>query len=201
MKQLDADANPIWSLNGNHGRLGALKFKWRPQLTWLWQHVQSVGEDIKIRPTKSWILPFSMQIIAATNVAETSLTIEGLVFVIDSCYSKQSVYNPLTGETFNVSTIANQFHYSYKRYWLQVIWICQLTVMGVINHMAGGYKSTIEMACRCIVRWHCPVWCFARNSSCHDGNTGKKQGHVPKSVPDAQTVSFALLKSKSSQHL
>ena len=38
-----------------------------------------------------------LQVIAATNIAETSLTLDGVVFVLDSCFSKQSVYNPITG--------------------------------------------------------------------------------------------------------
>lgn len=37
------------------------------------------------------------QVVVATNIAETSVTIDGVVFVIDSCYSKQTAYNPLTG--------------------------------------------------------------------------------------------------------
>ncbi len=34
---------------------------------------------------------------AATNVAETSLTLEGVTFVIDACHVKQRTYNPRTG--------------------------------------------------------------------------------------------------------
>ena len=37
------------------------------------------------------------QVVAATNIAETSVTLEGVVYVIDSCFTKQQAYNPLTG--------------------------------------------------------------------------------------------------------
>ena len=37
------------------------------------------------------------QVVAATNIAETSVTLEGVVYVVDSCFAKQQAYNPLTG--------------------------------------------------------------------------------------------------------
>jgi len=37
------------------------------------------------------------KVVVATNVAETSVTIEGIVYVIDSMFAKQRCFNPLTG--------------------------------------------------------------------------------------------------------
>ena len=37
------------------------------------------------------------KVVAATNVAETSLTIEGVVYVIDACFVKQRAHNPVLG--------------------------------------------------------------------------------------------------------
>jgi pre-mRNA-splicing factor ATP-dependent RNA helicase DHX16 len=41
--------------------------------------------------------PGSRKVILATNIAETSLTIEGIIYVIDSGFGKQTSYNPRTG--------------------------------------------------------------------------------------------------------
>ncbi|RLN69110.1 hypothetical protein BBP00_00000552 [Phytophthora kernoviae] len=37
------------------------------------------------------------KVIVATTIAETSVTIEGVVFVIDGCFTKLAFFNPLTG--------------------------------------------------------------------------------------------------------
>ncbi len=37
------------------------------------------------------------QIVLATNIAETSLTIDGIKYVIDPGFAKQNSYNPRTG--------------------------------------------------------------------------------------------------------
>eukprot|EP01116_Phalansterium_solitarium_P013330 TRINITY_DN306_c0_g2_i1.p1 TRINITY_DN306_c0_g2~~TRINITY_DN306_c0_g2_i1.p1 ORF type:complete len:1054 (+),score=452.61 TRINITY_DN306_c0_g2_i1:90-3251(+) len=41
--------------------------------------------------------PGARKVVLATNIAETSLTIDGIIFVIDPGFSKQKSYNPRTG--------------------------------------------------------------------------------------------------------
>ena len=38
-----------------------------------------------------------MQVVIATNIAETSLTIDGIYYVVDPGFVKQNVYNSKTG--------------------------------------------------------------------------------------------------------
>ena len=42
-------------------------------------------------------LPLPLQVVLATNIAETSLTIDGIIYVIDPGFCKQKSYNPRTG--------------------------------------------------------------------------------------------------------
>lgn len=42
-------------------------------------------------------LPLLLQVVLATNIAETSLTIDGIIYVIDPGFCKQKSYNPRTG--------------------------------------------------------------------------------------------------------
>ena len=41
--------------------------------------------------------PGYRKVVVATNIAEASLTIDGIYYVVDSGFCKQSVYNPKTG--------------------------------------------------------------------------------------------------------
>jgi len=43
-------------------------------------------------------------VVIATNIAETSLTIDNIIYVIDSGFVKQTSYNPRTGMESLIAT-------------------------------------------------------------------------------------------------
>ena len=54
------------------------------------------------------------QVVLATNIAETSLTIDGIVYVIDPGFSKQKSYNARTGmESLVVTPISKVRDYAF----------------------------------------------------------------------------------------
>jgi pre-mRNA-splicing factor ATP-dependent RNA helicase DHX15/PRP43 len=60
----------------------------------------AIGRKVYILKYKQILNPYFifislfLQVVVSTNIAETSLTIDGIVFVIDPGFSKQKVYNP-----------------------------------------------------------------------------------------------------------
>ena len=46
------------------------------------------------------LMIIASQVIVATNIAETSLTVDGIIFVIDGGYCKLKVFNPRIGKFY-----------------------------------------------------------------------------------------------------
>jgi len=53
----------------------------------------------------------SLQVVIATNIAETSLTIDGIYYVVDPGFVKQNVYNSKSGIDALVVTPISQVIY------------------------------------------------------------------------------------------
>lgn len=57
---------------------------------------RKVGLDHPHRPFLQRLTRY-LQVVLATNIAETSITIDGVVYVIDPGFVKQNSYNPRSG--------------------------------------------------------------------------------------------------------
>ena len=78
---------------------------------------------------------FAWQVVLATNIAETSLTIDGIIYVIDPGFCKQKSYNPRTGmESLIVTPISKVSH--LKKTWflsdLQQFWLPKVILQGLV---------------------------------------------------------------------
>lgn len=62
-----------------------------------------------LRPSQRGI----RKVIFSTNVAETSLTIDGIVFVIDSLFVKAKSYNPYNGLDSLHTTIISKVNFNF----------------------------------------------------------------------------------------
>ena len=60
---------------------------------------------------------FSLQVVIATNIAETSLTINGIYYVVDPGFVKQNVYNSKTGMDQLIVTPISQVGKWLQKWW------------------------------------------------------------------------------------
>ncbi len=65
------------------------------------------------------------QVVLATNIAETSLTIDGIIYVIDPGFCKQKSYNPRTGMESLVVVPCSKVQYMYMCVG-EKIWLSQM---------------------------------------------------------------------------
>ena len=70
------------------------------------------------------------KVVLATNIAETSITIDGVVFVIDPGFVKQNSYNPRTGMS---SLVVVPVRYSYSTKRSCILTLCPLLVLTSIS--------------------------------------------------------------------
>ena len=73
-------------LSSHSAKYSAARLQEQEKLLW----VRSANVEIIILVRGRWLIPFSF---SATNIAETSITIENILFVVDSGFFKESTYD------------------------------------------------------------------------------------------------------------
>ena len=139
---------------------------WRSDPDLLWLHLPEgsslTNREVLTFPLVLWLrmlcaaegTAFGMlQVIAATNIAETSLTISGVVYVIDSCFSKQSFYDPLTGMPWLRAM-------EWKGFGLKLIFqgCCHM----ILQLTSSAFLSSSKLVRFC---WRHPTWCVIEMNS------------------------------------
>ena len=87
--------------------------------------------------------------VVATNIAETSLTVDGIMFVVDSGYCKLKVFNPRIGmDSLQVYPISQVGRHHKRHSWLQ-------RTLTSCSQIAGLYHMH---KCSFMTAFHIPLW-------------------------------------------
>lgn len=108
----------------------------------------------------------SRKVVLATNIAETSITIDGVVFVIDPGFVKQNSYNPRTGMS---SLIA-----------VPVSLSCESRYASLLRTSPSVFESICQSACwACRSCWAWKGISFVHEMGVHERARGKHRAGNP----------------------
>ena len=109
---------------------------------------------------------FAWQVVLATNIAETSLTIDGIIYVIDPGFCKQKSYNPRTGmESLIVTPISKVSHLKNISFLNIVAWWQAFDREGMLGRGEGASEQGWRSAESVCLPPMCPG--FDSRTRCH----------------------------------
>ena len=76
--------------------------------------------------------------VVATNIAETSLTVDGIRFVVDAGYCKLKVFNPKIG--MDALQVSNKIYFVYNSYGADVFFI----ILNWLKINSAGHPSSFS---------------------------------------------------------
>jgi hypothetical protein len=90
------------------------------------------------------------KVVLATNIAETSITIDGIVFVIDPGFVKQNSYNPRTGMSSLVVVPVSLSYFMRYRYRFLICAVYSVPAIPLIKEQAEQDVSDLVKHSDCI---------------------------------------------------
>lgn len=82
-----------------------------------------------------------LQVVIATNIAETSLTIDGIYYVVDPGFVKQKVYNSKTGMDQLIVTPISQVRFLVRWGWSVRLAIFEWTIRIRLGSSSSGTRD------------------------------------------------------------